>query len=56
VVDVTDGADVHVRLVSLELLLAHSLRSSVLVFLGASRSGGWTRTTDTAIMSRLLYL
>jgi hypothetical protein len=100
-IDVTDRADVHVRLGPLELLLGH-LRALLVRRVGGAQpglllrvlepngvggvasvrvvtvpvtsealpspafqvaegphrlgSGGWTRTTDTAIMSRLLYL
>ena len=57
VVDMAHRADVHVGLRALELLLRHAfLRGWVPGFRRTIRSGGWNRTTDTAIMSRLLCL
>src|SRR5215218_1291199 len=65
-VDMTHRANVQMRLGPLKLLLRHarliSSSNRLRQTQGESRlrpspgSGGWTRTTDTAIMSRLLYL
>src|SRR5207245_9436643 len=57
VVDVADRADVHVGLRALELLLAHLWFPFVPVAPSRRRwrgSGGWNRTTDPAILNRLL--
>jgi hypothetical protein len=55
VVDVTHRPDIQMRLGPLKLPLRHGSSWSPCLD-RRSGSGGWTRTTDTAIMSRLLYL